>query len=157
MAHGATGKGNDQVRFELAAAALAPDLEVIAPWRDEDFRNEFPGRKEMIDYCVAKKIPVEASMKKPYSMDRNLLHISYEAGMLEDPWLDASAPKYKAMYKLSVSPEDAPNKPEYVTLDFEKGNCIAVNGKAMSPLKVMQTLNRLGGKPRIQRGARYCT
>ena len=151
IAHGATGKGNDQVRFELAAAALAPDLEVIAPWRDERFRNEFPGRKEMIDYCVAKKIPVEASMEKPYSMDRNLLHISFEAGMLEDPWLDASAPKYKGMYKLSVSPEDAPNRPEYVTLDFEKGNCIAVNGRAMSPLKVMQTLNRLGGKHGIGR------
>ena len=151
IAHGATGKGNDQVRFELAAAALAPDLEVIAPWRDEAFRNEFPGRKEMIDYCVAKKIPVEASMKKPYSMDRNLLHISFEAGMLEDPWLDASAPKYKGMYKLSVSPEDAPNRPEHVTLDFEKGNCIAVNGKTMSPLKVMQTLNRRGGKHGIGR------
>ena len=151
IAHGATGKGNDQVRFELAAAALAPDLEVIAPWRDEDFRNQFPGRKEMIDYCVAKKIPVEASIKKPYSMDRNLLHISFEAGMLEDPWLDASAPKYKGMYKLSVSPEDAPNKPEYVTVDFEKGNCVAVNGRAMSPLKVMQALNRLGGKHGIGR------
>ncbi len=151
IAHGATGKGNDQVRFELAAAALAPDLEVIAPWRDEDFRNQFPGRKEMIDYCVAKKIPVEASMKKPYSMDRNLLHISFEAGMLEDPWLDASAPKYKGMYKLSVSPEDAPNRPEYVAVDFEKGNCIAVNGRAMSPLKVMQALNRLGGKHGIGR------
>ena len=151
IAHGATGKGNDQVRFELAAAALAPDLEVIAPWRDEDFRNEFPGRKEMIDYCVAKKIPIEASMKKPYSMDRNLLHISFEAGMLEDPWLDASAPKYKGMYKLSVSPEDAPNKPEHVTVDFEKGNCVAVNGRAMSPLKVMQALNRLGGKHGIGR------
>ena len=151
IAHGATGKGNDQVRFELAAAALAPDLEVIAPWRDEDFRNQFPGRKEMIDYCVAKKIPVEASIKKPYSMDRNLLHISFEAGMLEDPWLDASAPKYKGMYKLSVSPEDAPNKPEHVTVDFEKGNCVAVNGRAMSPLKVMQALNRLGGKHGIGR------
>ena len=151
IAHGATGKGNDQVRFELAAAALAPDLEVIAPWRDEDFRNQFPGRKEMIDYCVAKKIPIEASMKKPYSMDRNLLHISFEAGMLEDPWLDASAPKYKGMYKLSVSPEDAPNRPEYVAVDFEKGNCIAVNGRAMSPLKVMQALNRLGGKHGIGR------
>ena len=151
IAHGATGKGNDQVRFELAAAALAPDLEVIAPWRDEDFRNQFPGRKEMIDYCVAKKIPIEASMKKPYSMDRNLLHISFEAGMLEDPWLDASAPKYKGMYKLSVSPEDAPNKPEHVTVDFEKGNCVAVNGRAMSPLKVMQALNRLGGKHGIGR------
>jgi len=151
IAHGATGKGNDQVRFELAAAALAPDLEVIAPWRDKAFRTQFPGRKEMIDYCVAKKIPVEASMKKPYSMDRNLLHISFEAGMLEDPWLDASAPRYKGMYKLSVSPEDAPNRPEHVTLDFEKGNCIAVNGKVMSPLKVMQALNRLGGKHGIGR------
>ncbi len=151
IAHGATGKGNDQVRFELAAAALAPDLEVIAPWRDKAFRTQFPGRKAMIDYCVAKKIPVEASMKKPYSMDRNLLHISFEAGMLEDPWLDASAPRYKGMYKLSVSPEDAPNRPEHVTLDFEKGNCIAVNGKVMSPLKVMQALNRLGGKHGIGR------
>ena len=151
IAHGAPGKGNDQVRFELAAAALAPDLEVIAPWRDEAFRAQFPGRKEMIDYCVAKKITVEASMKKPYSMDRNLLHISFEAGMLEDPWLDASAPRYKGMYKLSVSPEDAPNRPEHVTLDFEKGNCIAVNGKVMSPLKVMQALNRLGGKHGIGR------
>ncbi len=151
IAHGATGKGNDQVRFELAAAALAPDLEVIAPWRDEAFRTQFPGRKEMIDYCVAKNIPVEASMKKPYSMDRNLLHISFEAGMLEDPWLDASALKYRGMYKLSVSPEDAPNKPEHATLDFEKGNCIAVNGRAMSPLKVMQALNRLGGKHGIGR------
>ena len=140
-----------RIRYDGALMDQAPDLEVIAPWRDETFRNEFPGRKEMIDYCVAKKIPVEASMKKPYSMDRNLLHISFEAGMLEDPWLDASAPKYKGMYKLSVSPEDAPNRPEYVTLDFEKGNCIAVNGRAMSPLKVMQTLNRLGGKHGIGR------
>ena len=151
IAHGATGKGNDQVRFELASAALAPDLEIIAPWRDEEFRKQFPGRKEMIDYCIDKKIPVEASMKKPYSMDRNLLHISYEAGMLEDPWLDASAAKYKQMYKLSVSPEDAPNKSEYITLDFDKGNCVSVNGKAMTPLKIMQTLNRLGGKHGIGR------
>ena len=96
-------------------------------------------------------IPVTATLKKPYSIDRNLLHISFEAGMLEDPWLDASAPKYKGMYKLSVSPEDAPNKPEHVTVDFEKGNCVAVNGRAMSPLKVMQTLNRLGGKHGIGR------
>ena len=88
IAHGATGKGNDQVRFELAAAALAPDLKIIAPWRDESFRSQFPGRKEMIDYCVAQGLPVEASMKKPYSMDRNLLHISYEAGIMEDPWFD---------------------------------------------------------------------
>lgn len=151
IAHGATGKGNDQVRFELTAAALAPDLDVIAPWRDESFRAQFAGRKEMIEYCDAKGIPVEASAKKPYSMDRNLLHISFEAGILEDPWLDASAPEYKEMYKLSVSPEDAPDKPEYVTLDFDRGNCVAVNGKALDPLGVMKTLNRLGGKHGIGR------
>src|SRR5581483_1930543 len=120
VAHGATGKGNDQVRFELTAAALAPELQVIAPWRDATFREEFPGRAEMIAYCVQKNIPVEASAKKPYSMDRNLLHISYEAGILEDPWLDAFAPENKGMFKLSVAPEDAPDKPEYVTLDFVK-------------------------------------
>src|SRR5712692_4311493 len=129
IAHGATGKGNDQVRFELTAAALAPELKVIAPWRDAAFREQFPGRAEMIQYCAQKKIPVEASAKKPYSMDRNLLHISFEAGILEDPWLDASAPEHKKMYKLSVSPEEAPNKAEYVKLDFLKGNCVAVNGR----------------------------
>ncbi|MCX7590868.1 MAG: argininosuccinate synthase, partial [Kiritimatiellae bacterium] len=89
LAHGATGKGNDQVRFELTAAALAPDLQVIAPWRDPKFRERFPGRAEMIAYCQEKGIPVQATAKKPYSMDRNLLHISYEAGILEDPWFDA--------------------------------------------------------------------
>lgn len=151
IAHGATGKGNDQVRFELTAAALAPDLEVIAPWRDASFRSQFPGRAEMIAYCESKKIPVQASAKKPYSMDRNLLHISFEAGILEDPWLDASAPQYKDMYKLSVSPEDAPDKAEYVTLEFDKGICVAVNGKAMSPLGVMKALNKLGGKHGIGR------
>jgi len=151
IAHGATGKGNDQVRFELTAAALAPELQVIAPWRDASFRGQFPGRAEMIAYCEDKEIPVEASAKKPYSMDRNLLHISYEAGILEDPWLDASGPEYKQMYKLSVSPEDAPNKAEYVNLDFEKGNCVAVNGKGLSPLGVMRTLNKLGGKHGIGR------
>jgi argininosuccinate synthase len=151
IAHGATGKGNDQIRFELTAAALAPEIDVIAPWRDEQFRADFPGRKEMIDYCAAKNIPVEASAKKPYSMDRNLLHISYEAGVLEDPWLDASSPEHKEMYKLSVSPEDAPDAPEYVELEFEKGNCIAVNGKKMTPLRVMKTLNKLGGKHGIGR------
>jgi len=151
IAHGATGKGNDQVRFELTAAALAPEIGVIAPWRDSSFRNQFPGRAEMIAYCAAKKIPVEASAKKPYSMDRNLLHISFEAGILEDPWLDASAPEHKQMYKLSVSPEDAPNKPEYVTLDFENGDCVGVNGKSLDPLGVMRALNKLGGKHGIGR------
>src|SRR5881296_1461663 len=125
VAHGATGKGNDQVRFELTAAALAPELQVIAPWRDPSFRAQFPGRAEMIEYCAQKRIPIEASAKKPYSMDRNLLHLSFEAGILEDPWLDASAPRHQGMYKLSVSPEEAPDKSEQVTLDFEKGNCVA--------------------------------
>ncbi|MCF7668463.1 MAG: argininosuccinate synthase [Verrucomicrobia bacterium] len=151
IAHGATGKGNDQVRFELTAAALAPDIKVIAPWREERFREQFPGRTEMIEYCRQKDISVEASSDKPYSMDRNLLHISYESGILEDPWLDASAPEYKEMYKLSVAPEDAPNEPEYVTLDFEQGNCTAVNEQAMSPLGVMEALNKLGGKHGIGR------
>jgi len=151
VAHGATGKGNDQVRFELTAAALAPELEVIAPWRDASFRSQFPGRAEMIQYCADKKIPVEASAKKPYSMDRNLLHISYEAGILEDPWLDAFAPEHKGMFKLSVSPEDAPDKPEYATLDFEKGDCVAVNGKGLNPLGVMKALNKLGGKHGVGR------
>lgn len=151
VAHGATGKGNDQVRFELTTAALAPNLEIIAPWRDASFRGQFPGRAEMIHYCEEKKIPVEASAKKPYSMDRNLLHISYEAGILEDPWMDVSTREHRGMYKLSVSPEDAPDKPEYVTLDFEKGRCVAVNSKELTPLGVMQALNKLGGKHGIGR------
>jgi argininosuccinate synthase len=152
IAHGATGKGNDQVRFELTAAALAPEIEIIAPWRDERFRTEFPGRAEMIAYCEKKGIPVQASAKKPFSMDRNLLHISYEAGILEDPWFDASDPKYKGYFNtLSVFPEDAPDKAETVILEFEKGNCIAVNGKLLSPLAVMKLLNKLGGKHGVGR------
>src|SRR5437867_12140222 len=151
IAHGATGKGNDQVRFELAAAALAPDLRVIAPWRDERFRKQFPGRAEMIAFAKANGIPVEASAEKPYSMDRNLLHISYESGVLEDPWFDASSPEMRGMYKLSVAPEDAPDEPEYVDLEFENGNCIAVNKKTLSPLGVLQNLNKLGGKHGIGR------
>src|SRR5207237_8205360 len=123
LAHGATGKGNDQVRFELTAASLAPELEVIAPWRDARFRDQFPGRAEMIAYCEKKKIAVQASAKKPYSMDRNLLHISFEAGILEDPWLDAFAAKNKDMFKLSVAPEAAPDRPDYATLDSTKANC----------------------------------
>jgi len=151
IAHGATGKGNDQVRFELAAAALAPELRVIAPWREERFRKQFPGRTEMIAFAKANDIPVAASAEKPYSTDRNLLHISYESGVLEDPWFDASSKEMRGMYKLSVAPEDAPNEPEYVELEFERGNCVAVNGKPLSPLGVMKTLNKLGGKHGIGR------
>jgi len=152
IAHGATGKGNDQVRFELTAAALAPELEIIAPWRDARYRKDFPGRQEMIDYCTAKGIPVQASAKKPYSMDRNLLHISYEAGILEDPWYDSFDLKNRDYFTtLSVLPEDAPDKPEYVTLDFVKGDCVAVNGKKLTPLQVMRTLNKIGGKHGVGR------
>jgi len=122
VAHGATGKGNDQCRFELTYMALDPRLTILAPWKIEKFRDEFPGRAEMIEYCRTHKIPVEASLKKPYSMDRNLLHISYEAGILEDPWFDPTTKENKGMFKLSVSPEDAPNKAEYVELDFVQGN-----------------------------------
>src|SRR6266446_8300232 len=126
IAHGATGKGNDQVRFELTVAALAPDLKVIAPWRLQHFRELFPGRSEMIRFAETHGIPVTASAKKPYSMDRNLLHISFESGVLEDPWIDASAPELRDMYKLSVSPEDAPDASEYVELEFESGVCRAL-------------------------------
>jgi argininosuccinate synthase len=151
IAHGATGKGNDQVRFELTAAALAPKLKVIAPWRVKKFRQQFPGRAEMIAFANENKIPVEASVSKPYSMDRNLLHISYESGVLEDPWFDASSPQMRDMYKLSAAPEDAPNEGEHVDLAFDAGNCVAVNGMSLSPLGVMQALNKLGGRHGIGR------
>src|SRR6266436_1669362 len=151
IAHGATGKGNDQVRFELTAAALAPELKVIAPWREERFREKFAGRAEMIAFAKANKIAVGASAEKSYSTDRNLLHISFESGVLEDPWFDASAKEMRDMYKLSVAPEDAPDEPEHVDLTLENGNCIEVNGKKLSPLGVMQTLNKLGGKHGIGR------
>src|SRR4029079_9169052 len=167
IAHGATGKGNDQVRFELTAAALAPELRVIAPWREQSFREHFPGRSEMISFANKNKIPVSATAQKPYATDRNLLHISYESGVLEDPWIDASAPELRDMYLLSVAPEDAPDAPELINLTFDHGNCVAVGGgtdsvgsqnsgageaaPSMSPLQVMQTLNELGGKHGIGR------
>ena len=151
VAHGATGKGNDQCRFELTYAALAPDLHVIAPWRLETFRQKFPGRRQMIDYCREHDIPVEASARKPYSMDRNLLHISYEAGRLEDPWYDPTVPENKDMFKLSVAPEDAPDAPEYIELTFKRGDCTAYNGKAMPPAHIVETLNTLGGTHGIGR------
>ncbi|MBE7540331.1 MAG: argininosuccinate synthase [Opitutaceae bacterium] len=151
VAHGATGKGNDQCRFELTYMALAPSLQILAPWKIDTFREEFPGRAEMIAYCQKHRIPVEASLKKPYSMDRNLLHISYEAGILEDPWFDPTAPGNREMFKLSVSPEEAPNKAEEIELEFVKGDCVAVNGKKLSPAGVLRTLNKLGGRHGIGR------
>jgi argininosuccinate synthase len=174
IAHGATGKGNDQVRFELTAAALAPDIQVIAPWRLPEFREEFPGRTELIRYAEEQGIPVAATAKKPYSMDRNLLHISFESGILEDPWTDASAPELKDMYKLSVAPEDAPDTAESVELEFENGICRSLghekidtvlgglgfkgtitttkeNRARLTPLWVMKVLNQLGGRNGIGR------
>ena len=151
IAHGATGKGNDQVRFELTAAALAPNLQVIAPWRIEAYRNEFPGRAEMIAYCAKHKINVQASAKKPYSMDRNLLHISYEAGILEDPWFDAFSPKNKDMFRLTVDPADAPNKPEVVELEYKRGDCVAINGRKLAPVDVLRQLNALAGRHGVGR------
>lgn len=143
VAHGATGKGNDQVRFELTFAALAPQLQVIAPWRTWDFK----GREDLIKYAKEKGIAVPVTAKKPYSMDRNLLHISFESGILEDPWAEPPAD----MFKLSVSPEKAPDKAEYVELEFSQGDCVAVNGKKLSPANVMRALNKLGGKHGIGR------
>jgi argininosuccinate synthase len=172
FAHGATGKGNDQVRFELTAASLAPELEVMAPWRMENFRVQFPGRTEMIAYAEKEGIPVTASVKKPYSMDRNLLHISFESGMLEDPWFDGTVPEVRDMYVLSVSPEDAPDKAEYIEILFEKGDAIGLkhpeiaelatalgvtatgeqNGYTLfTPFGIMKLLNRLGGRNGIGR------
>lgn len=151
LAHGATGKGNDQVRFELTYAALSPDMQVISPWRMDVFRQAFPGRTEMIDYCASNGIDVEASASNPYSMDRNLLHISYEAGILEDPWFDPTTAENKSMFKLTVDPKEAPDNPEYVELNFEKGDCVSVNGKAGSPAKVLKKLNSLAGKHGIGR------
>lgn len=151
LAHGATGKGNDQVRFELGYAALAPDLQIISPWRMQVFRDAFPGRTEMIKYCADHNIDVEASASKPYSMDRNALHISYEAGILEDPWFDPTTPENKAMYKLTVDPEDAPDKAEYIELDFTKGDCTAINGEAVAPAEAVRKLNKIAGKHGIGR------
>ena len=147
IAHGATGKGNDQVRFEVTAYALKPGIQIIAPWREERYRKQFNGRADMLAYCQKFGIPVEASAKKPYSMDRNLLHISFEGGILEDAWNEPT----EDMFKLSVSPENAPNKAEYVEVEFKAGNAVAVNGKKLNPMGVMQVLNKLGGKHGVGR------
>ena len=151
VAHGATGKGNDQCRFELTFSALAPDLNIVAPWRDADFRKRFPGRTEMIEYCQQHNINVEASASKPYSMDRNLWHISYEAGILEDPWFDPTTPENRGMYKLTVDPELAPDAPQYLELEFSEGNCIAIDGVSGSPAEIIRSLNRIAGDHGIGR------
>jgi argininosuccinate synthase len=148
FAHGATGKGNDQCRFQLAAEALDPAVKVIAPWRIESFRKQFPGRTELIAYCEAKKIPVKASAAKPYSSDENCLHISYEAGKLEDLTVNGVE---LVDFGMTVSPREAPDKPELVTIGFESGVPVAVNGKRLNALQVVLELNKIGGRNGIGR------
>ena len=151
VAHGATGKGNDQVRFELTYGALAAELRIISPWRMRVFREAFPGRSEMIEYCRNEGIDVRASAEKPYSMDRNLLHISYEAGILEDPWFDPTTEDHKGMYTLTRAPEDAPGEARYVELSFERGDCVAVDGEALGPADVLRRLNQIAGEHGVGR------
>ncbi len=146
--HGATGKGNDQCRFQLAAEALDPKVKIIAPWRLEEFRALFPGRKEMLEYCAAKNIPVKATASKPYSSDENCLHISYEAGALEDPNVDGIP---IIDFGMTVSPQAAPDKETSVKIGFEAGKPVSVNGKRLTAIEIVQTLNKIGGENGVGR------
>ncbi len=148
FAHGATGKGNDQCRFQLAAEALDPSIEIIAPWRIQKYRDMFPGRKEMIDFCAEKNIPVKASISKPYSSDENCLHISYEAGKLEDPAVDGVS---IIDFGMTVSPQDAPDKVEEVTVGFERGVPVSINGKKRSALEMVEEMNKIAGRNGVGR------
>jgi argininosuccinate synthase len=146
ISHGATGKGNDQVRFELGAYALMPDVRIIAPWREWDLLS----REKLLQYAQQHGIPVDFAKKKggaPYSMDANLLHISYEGGVLEDPSYEPE----ESMWRITVSPEKAPKRPEYVELEYRRGDIFAINGRKLSPAKVLFELNRLGGRHGIGR------
>lgn len=147
-AHGATGKGNDQCRFQLAAEALRPDIRVYAPWRTPEWRESFPGRSEMIDYCRERGIPVKATTSKPYSSDENVLHISYEAGELEK--LDVCGVDL-VEFTMTCSPQEAPDEPEEVTIGFEHGQPTHVNGKKCSALDIVQQLNEIGGRNGVGR------
>jgi argininosuccinate synthase len=147
ISHGATGKGNDQVRFELGAYALMPDVRIIAPWREWDLTS----REKLLDYAEANGIPVEGKRKKgggaPYSMDANLLHVSYEGGILEDPGYEPE----ESMWRITVAPEKAPGRPAQVELTYRRGDIVAVNGRKLSPARVLATLNQLGGKHGVGR------
>ncbi|PID34417.1 MAG: argininosuccinate synthase [Thiotrichales bacterium] len=146
ISHGATGKGNDQVRFELGAYALKPGVQVIAPWREWDLNS----RESLMKYAEEHGIEIDyqkAKTKSPYSMDANLLHISYEGGVLEDPWAEAE----DEMWRWSVSPEAAPDQPTYIELTYEKGDPVALNGEALSPATLLETLNKLGGENGVGR------
>jgi len=147
-AHGATGKGNDQCRFQLAAEALDANIQTIAPWRMKKFRDQFPGRTELIAYCESKNIPVKASLSKPYSSDENCLHISYEAGKLED--LNVSGVDL-VEFGMGVSPQQAPDQNETVTIDFVSGVPVRVNGESLSPLGIVEKLNLIGGRNGVGR------
>lgn len=143
VSHGATGKGNDQVRFELTYYAFDPHIKVIAPWREWDMKS----RTDLIDYAERHDIPVTATKAKPYSSDRNLFHISFEGGILEDPWVEPP----EDMFVLSVSPMKAPGKPTYIEIDFKDGNPVAINGKKIAPARLLAELNKFGGKNGIGR------
>ena len=143
VAHGATGKGNDQVRFELTFMALPPKLRIIAPWREWELKS----RDDEMDYAKRHKIPITITKKKPYSMDRNLWHISYEGGILEDPYNEAK----EDMFLLTVSPEKAPNRPTYLEIGFEKGTPVSVNGKKMEPVALIKYLNKIAGQNGVGR------
>ena len=143
VSHGATGKGNDQVRFEIAYMALAPDLRIIAPWKIWDFK----GRDDLIEYAKSRNIPVPVTKARPYSIDRNLLHISFEGGILEDTWKEPP----RDMFVLSVAPEEAPERPAYVEIEFKEGNPVTLNGEPMSPATLLSHLNDLGGANAIGR------
>ncbi len=143
IAHGATGKGNDQVRFELSAYAIKPDIKIIAPWREWDLK----GRMDCIEYAAVHKIPVSVTAEKPYSMDANMLHVSYEGGVLEDPWEGHP----KGMFRMTVDPELAPDTPEWITVTFKEGNPVAINGEKMGPAEILAKANEIGGRHGVGR------
>jgi argininosuccinate synthase len=143
VGHGATGKGNDQVRFELAYQTIDPSIKIVAPWREWPFRS----RQDLIDYAQKHDIPVTATRAKPYSVDKNLFHTSYEGGILEDPWSEPPA----EMFTMSVDPQRAPDRPEYVEIEYRAGDPVAVNGKKLSPAKLLSALNEIGGRHGIGR------
>src|SRR5208283_2443047 len=137
VAHGATGKGNDQVRFELSYYALKPDISVIAPWREWSFNS----RQSLIDYAQKNGIPVTATKEKPFSTDRNIFHISYEGGILEDPWAEPP----DDMYTIMVPPEKAPDRPLYIEIEYKEGNPVGLDGKTLAPVALFETLNGVAG------------
>ncbi len=143
IAHGATGKGNDQVRFELAAYAINPDIKVIAPWREWKLR----GRADCVAYAEARGIPVPVTAEKPYSMDANLMHISYEGGLLEDPW----EPPPPGMFRMTVDPEQAPDDPQWVTVTFERGTPVAIDGEELGPVELLTKANAIAGSHGVGR------